>query len=211
MARPRLSWRRSNAWATWPTSDWLRVSGDLIHDPDLLDALEAMEPQAIDRSVWRVTWATRDPLVGGTGGGRWHPPDDFEALYASLEEDGALAEIYHHLSKAPVFSSAQVKSHTLRARTRRTLVFADVAALEHAGIDDETFRRGDPRRSREVGAAARFLDADGLIVPSARWACGNLVMFPDRLADREAFRVEETQDINWPAWREKTRRPAASP
>ena len=187
------------------------MSGDPIHDPDLLDALEAMEPQAIDRSVWRVTWATRDPLVGGTGGGRWHPPGDFEALYASLEEDGAMAEIYHHLSKAPVFSSSHAKIYQLYVRTRRTLILSDFTVLETVGINKETFRRGDPARSREVGAAARFLDADGLIVPSARWACGNLVLFPDRVADREAFRIEKTQDINWPAWREKTRGPAAAP
>lgn len=205
MARPRSSWRRSNAWATWPTSDGSRVSGDPVHDPDLLDALEAMEPKALDRSVRRVTWATRDPLVGATGGGRWHPPGDFEAIYTSLEEDGAMAEIYYHLSKAPVFSSSHVKLHRLRVRTRRTLVFADVAALENVRIDHETFRRGDAQRSREVGAAARFLDADGLIVPSARWACANLVLFPDRLSDREEFRIKETRDINWPAWREKSR------
>ncbi len=57
-----------------------------VHDPDLLDALEAMEPRSFGGVVWRVTWATRDPLAGGTGGGRWHPPNDFEALYASTEE-----------------------------------------------------------------------------------------------------------------------------
>lgn len=118
-----------------------------------------------------------------------------------------MAKIYHHLSKASIFSSSHVKLYALRVRTRRTLVFA---ALENVGIDHETFRRGDPARSREVGAAARFLDMDGLIAPSVQWACANLVLFPDRLSDREELRVEETRDINWPAWREKTRgaRPA---
>ncbi len=182
------------------------MSGDFIHDPDLLDALEAMEPQSLDQSVWRVSWATRDPLVGGTGGGRWHPPGHFEALYTSLEEDGAMAEIYHHLSKAPIFSSSHVKLYALRVRTRRTLVFTDAASLENVGIDHETFRRADPARSREIGSAARFLDMDGLIVPSARWPCANLVLFPDRLSDRGDFWIEETRDVNWPAWREKTYR-----
>ncbi len=198
-----MSWRRSNAWTTWPICDDFRVPGDQVHDPDLLDALEAMAPRALDRFAWRVTWKIRDPLAGGTGGGRWHPPNDFEALYTSLEEDGAIAEIYHHLSKAPVFSSSHVKLHKLYVRTRRTLVFADVAALDKVGISEQTFRRGDDARSREVGAAARFLDMDGLIVPSARWSCANLVLFPDRLPDRSALRVDETRDINWPAWREQ--------
>ncbi len=164
-----------------------------------------MQPQSLEQSVWRVAWATRDPLAGGTGGGRWHPPNDFEAWYASFEEHGAMAEIYYHLSRAPVFSSADVKINEIHVRTQRTLVFADVAALENVGIDEETFRRGGHTRSREVGAAARFLDLDGLVVPSARWTCANLVLFPDRVADHEAFRVIETRDINWPAWREKVK------
>ena len=52
-----------------------------------------MEPRSFDGVVWRVTWATRDPLAGGTGGGRWHPPNDFEALYTSLEESGEYRNI----------------------------------------------------------------------------------------------------------------------
>jgi RES domain-containing protein len=174
-----------------------------VHDPDLLDALEAMEPQSFNTSVWRVTWATRDPLVGGTGGGRWHPPNDFEALYTSMEESGAMAEAYYHLSRAPVFSSSHMKINQLRARTERTLVFDDIASLGPVGIDEEAFRQGDYTRTREIGAAARFLDMDGLIVPSARWSCANLVLFLDRLSELEMLKVIETRDINWPAWREK--------
>lgn len=176
---------------------------DHVHDPDLLDALEAMDPRTFEGFVWRVTWASRKPLAGGTGGGRWHPPNDFEALYTSFEENGAMAEIYYHLSKAPIFSSSHVTINKIQASTQRTLAFADVGALTALGISEETFRKGDTSRTREVGAAARFLDLDGLIVPSARWPCANLVLFLDRLPDRDALRVVETRDINWPAWREK--------
>lgn len=178
------------------------MSKDHVHDPDLLDALEAMEPQAFDGMAWRVTWAARDPLAGGTGGGRWHPPNDFEALYTSLDEDGALAEIYHHLSRAPVFSSSHVTLNKLQVLSERTLVFDGVAALGPLGVDEEAFRRGLYARTREIGAAARFLDMDGLIVPSARWTCANLVLFPDRLPDLDSLKVVETQEVNWPAWRE---------
>lgn len=173
-----------------------------VHDPDLLDALEAMQPQSFDGEVWRVTWATRDPVAGGTGGGRWHPPNEFEALYTSLDADGAVAEIYHHLSKAPVFSSSHVKLTKIQAKTERTLAFSGVADLLHLGVNEEVFRRGNYTRTREIGAAARFLDLDGLIVPSARRACLNLVLFLDRLTDLQSLMVVETQDLNWPAWRE---------
>lgn len=173
-----------------------------VHDPDLLDALEAMEPRPFDAIVWRVTWATRDPLMGGTGGGRWHPPNDFEALYTSIDEHGAIAEIYHHLSRAPVFSSSHVGINRLHVRMARVLVFTDMKALEPLGVEEQAFRKGDYARTREVGAAARFLDIEGLIVPSARWSATNLVLFMDRLSDRESLKVVETRDINWPAWRE---------
>ncbi len=164
-----------------------------------------MAAQSFDGVVWRVTWATRDPLAGGTGGGRWHLPNDFEALYASLDENGAMAEVYHHLSKAPVFSSSHVKMNQLRVRTERTLVFKDVESLESVGVDGDKFRRGDTSRSREIGAAARFLDMDGLIVPSARWPCLNLVLFLDRLSDLETLEVLDSREVNWPAWREAAR------
>lgn len=179
------------------------MPGNPVHDPDLLDALDAMVPRVFDGVVWRVAWASRDPLVGGTGGGRWHPPNDFEALYTSVEEDGALAEIYHHLSKAPVFSSSHVRLIKVRVATERTLVFNDIDALAAVGVSEQDFRRGEYTRTREIGAAARFLDMDGLIVPSARWPCSNLVLFPDRLADLDRLQVMETRNVNWPAWRER--------
>ncbi len=174
-----------------------------VHDPDLLDALEAMSPQSFEGTAWRMTWASREPLTGGASGGRWHPANDFEALYTSLERDGALAEIYHHLSRAPVFSSSHVRLNEMRVRTERTLVFDDVAALAQVGVDEEMFRRGDYARTSEIGAAARFLDMDGLIVPSARRDCTNLVLFPDRLAGLEQATLVKSSYVNWPAWREK--------
>lgn len=69
-------------------------------------------------------------------------------------------------------------------------------------MEEQKFRKGGYARTREVGAAARFLDMEGLIVPSARWSASNLVLFMDRLSDRESLKVMETREINWPAWRE---------
>ena len=63
-------------------------------------------------------------------------------------------------------------------------------------------KRMDYTRSQALGAAAHFLEFDGLIVPSARWPCCNLILFLDRLDVNVALKVEETRDINWPAWRE---------
>ncbi len=163
-----------------------------------------MDPQRYVGSVWRVTWASRNPLVGGTDGGRWHPPNEFEVLYTSTVADGAMAEICFHLSKAPVFSTSDVKLYEINVATDRTLVFNDVEALENIGVDREEFAQGDNRRTREIGSAARFLDMDGLIVPSTRWPCTNLILFMDRLTNLESLVVVRESDVNWPAWRERT-------
>ena len=62
-----------------------------VLDSKLLDTIESFPIDSFDGRVWRVTWATRDPLQGNFGGGRWSPDGEFEALYTSLEKNGALA------------------------------------------------------------------------------------------------------------------------
>jgi hypothetical protein len=60
----------------------------------------------------------------------------------------------------------------------------------------------DYTRTREIGAAAHFLEFDGLLVSRPRWPCLNLVLFPDRL-DPDSLAVEEVREVNWPASRER--------
>jgi hypothetical protein len=181
-----------------------------LHERELLDALERMPSEAFSGPAWRATWSTRDPLRGSAAGGRWSPTDAFDVLNTSLEADGAIAETYFHLSRAPVFSSAHSKLHRLHVETRRTLRFEDVKALAPFGVDAAAFKQMRYDRTQALGAAAHFLEFDALIVPSARWPCLNLILFLDRLDGGAALRVEETCDINWPAWREKHATASAS-
>lgn len=171
-----------------------------IHDRELLDALEAINPEKYDGETWRTSWASRDPLVGNKAGGRWTPPDSFEALYTSLEADGSLAETYYHLSKAPIFPSANVKLFRLQVVTENTLRL-DQEALINLGIDKTQFQRMDYVHSQEIGAAAHMLEFDSLLVPSARSAFLNLVLFLDRI-DPDKLQAFEGKAINWPAWKE---------
>ena len=72
-----------------------------VHDRELLDALEELEPEVFSGVVWRTAFVSRDPLVGSAHGGRWHPRNTFEALYTSLDQDGSLAEIYQRRTVGP--------------------------------------------------------------------------------------------------------------
>lgn len=139
-------------------------------------------------------------------GGRWHPSSSFEALYTSLDKDGSLAEMYFHLSRAPILASSHMRLHRSQVRTRKTLWLPDMAALIRLGLDPAKYKTIQPLRCQEIGAAAHFLEFDSLLARSARWPCQNLVLFLDRLDLDEALVVEETSEINWPAWREASRK-----
>jgi len=172
-------------------------------DPDLLQFIDSIEGQTFESIVWRVTWASRDPIAGNAGGGRWSPQDSFEVLYTSLEADGALAEIYYHLSRAPVFSSSQTKLHRLEVSLRNVLLLGD-DELVRLGIEDPYAPRLESKRSQEIGEAAYLMGFEGIVVPSARWACKNLVLFTDRIKLIENIELIESKDVNWPAWKEKS-------
>jgi hypothetical protein len=65
----------------------------VVHDPELLDRLDALPKEAFDGEVFRATRQNLDPLVGSYNGGRWMRPAAAAVLYTSLAREGALAEI----------------------------------------------------------------------------------------------------------------------
>jgi len=177
------------------------VATSHVHDRKLLDTLEQLEPISLSVEVWRVAWKSRSVLEGGPGG-RWNPPNSFLALYTSLDADGALAEIYHHLSQAPVRSSADKLLYGLKVRTRQTLPLNDAKVLDSLGLTEGALALADISRSQEIGAAAHLLGCDSVLVPSARWSCDNLVLFSENMPPDD-IEVGAAYPVNWPAWREK--------
>src|SRR5690348_10940431 len=92
------------------------------HDRAILDALEALDPEPFAGRVWRVTRKGRDPLRGSSSRSRWSPGSALEALYTSLEREGALAEIGFRLSLEPVWPSLiEHNIHLIEVQTERTL------------------------------------------------------------------------------------------
>lgn len=45
-----------------------------------------------------------------------------------------------------------------------------------------------------------FLGCDGLIAPSARWACDNLILFPDRMGVDATLEVAASEAVDWVTW-----------
>lgn len=176
------------------------------HDRAVLDALESMAPEAFSGEVWRVTARGRDPLRGSAAYGRWSPAGEFDVLYTSLEREGALSEIGYRLSLEPVWPSRlQHDLHRLSARTRRTLRFPDLASLAPFGVEAARYQSFEYAETQALAAAARFLEFDGLIVPSARAPTLHLVLFFDDLLESSALAVLETEPVDWQEWRRARR------
>jgi hypothetical protein len=173
-------------------------------DSALIDALEGRTTEMFVGDVWRITRAGRDALTGSTAPGRWSPGEDCPVLYTSLERDGALAEIGFRLSLEPVWPSRLTHEiHCLDVRTERTLHFVDVASLIPLGVDPARWQGFDYAATRDVAAAAYFLEFDGLIVPSARAACADLVVFLGNLASDVALSVRRSETMDWSSWRKR--------
>ena len=173
--------------------------GRKARDPELLDAVDKFARTVLEGQVWRVVRESRDVLQASPVGARWDP-GTFDVLYTSLDRDGALQEIYFHLSRQPVFPSVPFQLHRLRANARKILRLEDLHVLEQLGVDTGNYAGLNYARTQAIGDAAFFLGFDGLVVPSARYACLNLILFADHVAVAD-LDVELSEPVDWKAWR----------
>lgn len=176
------------------------MTGDRkARDPDLLELIDKFERIPFAGQVWRVVRETRDPLQASPVGARWDP-GTFDVLYTSLDRDGALEEMYFHLSRQPVFPSVPFKLHRISAKATKVLQLPEMEMLEALGVNTQKFAELDYTRTQAIGDAAYFLGFDGLIVPSARSHFLNLVLFDARIDAADA-EVEQSEPIDWKTWR----------
>ncbi len=181
-----------------------------VHDDRLLDALEELEGEVFDGTIWRVVRQGRSVLDGSRGSGRWNP-SDLSVLYSARQADGAIAEIYFHLSRGQSVFPSRMKHRLfeLKVITDRTLMLANMADLVALGVDAAQYPQMLYSRTQEIAAAAAFMGFDGIISPSARYDCDSIVLFLDSFNLENIQTVAETP-INWAEWRTK-KRPKTTP
>jgi hypothetical protein len=167
----------------------------MIYAPDLLSRLDALPKETFQGVVFRATRQNLDPLASSYSGGRWMRPDGAGVLYTSLAREGALAEISFHWAQLDPRPTKPVVVHALQVVAHRTLklVRADLATL---GVPESAYGGINLPRTQESGAAVEFLGCDGLIAPSARWACDNLILFPRQDGSRR-----DTGSRHWRKYR----------
>ena len=171
----------------------------MIHDPELLDHLDALPKETFGGEVFRGTRQSLDPLASSYSGGRWMRRDGAGVLYTSLAREGALAEISFHWGQLDPRPTKPVMMHTLRVVAHRTLklVRADLMAL---GVSESVYAGVNIPRTQEIGAAVEFLGCDGLIAPCARWNCDNLILFPDRMGVDASLEIIISESVDWTSW-----------
>src|ERR1700733_90205 len=181
------------------------VGGGRVHDRAILNALENINPEVLERTVWRVTRRGHDPVHGAVANGRWNAIGEFEVLYTSVEPDGALAEVGYRLSLEPVWpSKLEHQLHSLLIKTERALRLDTLDQLQALGVDIIRFENFEYAATQAIAAAAHFLEFDALIVLSARFATTNAVLFLDQI--RSQPKALSTKEVNWATWRAKAHR-----
>ena len=171
----------------------------MLHDPKLIDLLSALPTQSFAGQVFRATRRNLDPTTASISGGRWAAPDGPSVLYTSLKREGALAEIAFHWGQFTPRPAKPALVHTLGVRSNQTLrlIRSDLSTL---GVEDSQYEVSNYARTRQIGAVVAFIGCDGLIVPSARWECENLILFTDNIAMNIELEVLHTEEVNWEEW-----------
>lgn len=171
------------------------------HDDRLLDKLDELDRHAYNGVMWRAVRAERSVLDSSRGSGRWNT-SDMNVLYGAQEADGAISEIHFHLSRGQSVFPSKMR-HTLYELflvTDRTLVLADMRDLVRLGVDEETYKQMLYPRTQEIASAAAFLGFDGIIAPSARYECQNIILMVDQF-NLENIEVKSESAIDWQQWR----------
>jgi hypothetical protein len=176
----------------------------MIHEQSLVDHLSGLSGERFDGEVFRVTPAGADPLASSINGGSWAPDAqgafDVPILYTSLDRNGALAEVASYLVElTPIPGPRPLKVSRLGVSTARTLRLARVN-LEQLDVDMARYGERDYTRTQSIGAALAFLGFDGLIAPSARWPCDNLMIFTENHSLNSRLEIIDAEEVEWQIW-----------
>lgn len=166
--------------------------------PDLRQELASCRQESLDADVFRTTQLGQEAIAPSTRAGRWMPAGDVPVLYTCLERAGAIAETAFRLVQLHPIPRKHLAVHQLHVKRKRviTLTSQDLTRL---GVEAKQYESVKYRVTQQIGQAAANVGADGLIVPSARWKCNNLVLFDETLEEGSVAHVR-TEEVDWIEW-----------
>jgi len=133
-------------------------------------------------------------------GGRYNPPSEFGALYASLRENVALQEVFRaHERRGIDLLAAQPGEwwvYTIQIETPQALDLTNPRTLQKVNINADQLMGEDYRLTRKVAAEARTAGIEALLVPAvANPAERNLVAFSDVMKVRPQILTSRAVDF----------------
>src|SRR5258706_4681457 len=170
-----------------------------VHDARIIDFLDNCEKLQFSGVVFRAALKTADPLAPSLRGGRWMIPNTTAVLYTSCMEDGAMAEIAHNFSRFDPTPPSDIHIHEIQVATKKTARLSR-GALSGIGLTSPALETSLAQTQR-IGAAAAFLQYDGIIVPCLRWNTDKLILFADAYGFDSDLAVATTRGADWVEWR----------
>jgi RES domain-containing protein len=152
-------------------------------DQDLLDAIAALPTIEFEGVTWRHMFGDNPPELANTGGARWNP-QGVDAIYASLERETAIAEGEYRVELEPIRPRAKRTVYRLSVRLASVVDLTDPEVRRRLGLDYADLADPDMAKTSAVGGAVEWLGHDGMLVPSIRADGTNLVIFPNRMEER---------------------------
>jgi RES domain-containing protein len=153
--------------------------------------LASLESSPWRGRAFRVMVYDYPPDRENTVGARWNPPET-AAIYMCLEPEVCIAEVEYGLRRQP----RPVKTGIPRTLYEIDVELSTVVNLESAlddlneiGIGRAQLFADDMKVSQEIGRVVTWLGCDGLLVPSARKAGTNLVIYPGRATESYKYEV----------------------
>jgi RES domain-containing protein len=164
------------------------------HDRKLLEALGRFQPRPWRGIVYRHMFANYSPKRENRLGARWNPPD-VPAIYGSLARETAIAEAEYQISVQPLRPPVRRTIYRILVSLASVLDLSSDESLHAVGLDAKALADLDHDSCQRVGGAVEWLEHDGLLVPSARDAGGNLVIYPNQRHSDYEFNVLDTEVI----------------
>ena len=166
----------------------------MVFDRETVEALERIKPASWEGIVFRHMFASFPPERENTRGARWNPAET-SAIYASLDRDVVIAEADYYIGLQPVRPRARRVVYRIKVALNSVLDLSDSTTLSKVGLDGEPIASIDHSECQQIGGAVEWLDHDGLLVPSARAAGVNLVIFPNRKKPNYRFDVLDSEEL----------------
>lgn len=154
-------------------------------DQRLLDAVAGLPTTTFEGRVWRHMFGDNPPELANTGGARWNPAG-VDAIYTSIERDTAIAEGDYRVQLEPVRPRVKRTVYQLSVRLAAVVDLTDAGMRDRLGLVDAHLSDPSMAKTAAVGGAVEWLGYDGMLIPSIRGEGANLVIFPNRMEERDS-------------------------